>query len=72
MKKNFHPELAEVEARCACGATYKVLSTRKELKIDLCSACHPFFTGKRTIVDTTGRVEKFERRAAMAGAKKQG
>ena len=62
----------EVEARCACGATYRVLSTRKEVKIDLCSACHPFFTGKRTILDTRGRVEKFEKRASLAQAGKKG
>lgn len=72
MKKKIHPEMFEVDARCACGATYRVISTRKDVKIDLCSACHPFFTGRRSILDITGRVEKFEKRAALAQAGKKG
>jgi large subunit ribosomal protein L31 len=66
LKPNIHPKVEIIEVKCACGALYQVLSTRKEMRLDLCSACHPFFTGKRTIIDITGRVEKFERRAALA------
>ncbi len=71
MKKDIHPVFQEIEVKCACGAVYKLQSTRKEMRLDLCSACHPFFTGKRTILDTTGRVEKFERRAARAAQTKK-
>ena len=71
LKPDIHPKIDVIEVKCACGATYSVLSTRKEMKLDLCSACHPFFTGRRTIVDTTGRVEKFERRAALAAKDKK-
>ena len=71
MKKDIHPVMQEIDVKCACGATYKLMSTRKEMRLDLCSACHPFFTGKRTILDTTGRVEKFERRAARAAQSKK-
>lgn len=70
LKKKIHPELYEISVKCACGEKYNLLSTRKEMRLDLCSACHPFFTGKRTIVDTAGRVEKFERRAKLAAAAK--
>jgi len=63
VKKGIHPELHEVIAKCACGAEYKVLTTKKEISLEVCSACHPFFTGKRTnIIDTEGRVERFNRR----------
>jgi len=71
LKPGIHPKTELIDVKCACGATYKVLSTRKEMRLDLCSACHPFFTGKRTIVDTAGRVEKFERRAARAAKSKK-
>ena len=66
LKPDIHPKVNMIEVRCACGATYQVLSARKEMKLDLCSDCHPFFTGRRNIIDVTGRVEKFERRAALA------
>ncbi|WP_036224871.1 50S ribosomal protein L31 [Mesoaciditoga lauensis] len=63
MKKGIHPELHEVIATCACGAQYKVLSTKEKITLEVCSACHPFYTGKRTnIIDTEGRVERFNRR----------
>ena len=63
MKSGIHPTYNEnVEIACACGNTITVGSTKKELKTELCSACHPFFTGKQRLVDTAGRVEKFRAR----------
>jgi large subunit ribosomal protein L31 len=62
MKPGIHPEYSEVEVRCACGHTFTTRSTRDELRLDICSACHPFYTGKQKLVDTAGMVEKFERR----------
>ena len=64
MKKNLHPELHLVTAVCACGSTFETHSTKKELRLEICSACHPFYTGKQKLVDTGGRVERFQRRAA--------
>jgi len=62
MKAGIHPEYHEVEVRCACGNTFKTHSTSKELRLEICSACHPFYTGKQKLVDTAGMVERFERR----------
>ena len=62
MKENIHPPYDEVEVRCACGNTFTTRSTQKELRLEICSACHPFFTGKQKLVDTAGMVERFERR----------
>ena len=62
MKKGIHPELHLVTAVCACGNTFQTRSTRKELRLEICSACHPFFTGKQKFIDTAGRVERFKRR----------
>ncbi len=62
MKPDIHPEYQEVTARCACGEQWQTKSTRKELRLEICSKCHPFFTGKQKLVDTAGRVEKFNRR----------
>ncbi len=62
MKAGIHPKYYEVEVRCACGNTFTTRSTKKELRLEICSACHPFFTGKQKLVDTAGMVEKFERR----------
>ncbi len=62
MKPDIHPEYQEVEVRCACGNTFKTRSTKSELRLEICSACHPFYTGKQKLVDTAGMVEKFERR----------
>jgi large subunit ribosomal protein L31 len=59
MKKGIHPEYKEVDVTCACGNTFKTRSTSNEIRVEICSACHPFFTGKQKIVDTEGRVEKF-------------
>ena len=68
MKQGIHPESVMATISCACGAVYKVPSTRKEQKLEICSACHPFFTGKQRFVDTAGRVEKFRQRYGKKGA----
>ena len=62
MKAEIHPKYEETTINCACGASYHVGSTRRDLKIGICAACHPFFTGEQKFVDTAGRVEKFARR----------
>ncbi len=63
MKKDIHPELHKATVRCACGESFETLSTRKELKVEICSKCHPFFTGQRQkLIDTGGRVERFQRK----------
>lgn len=62
MRAGIHPEYHEVEVRCACGASWKTRSTRKELRLEICSACHPFFTGRQKLVDTEGRVERFTKK----------
>ena len=62
MKKDIHPELHEVTARCACGNAFETRSTSKEIKATLCSNCHPFYTGEQRFVDTAGRIEKFEKK----------
>ena len=62
MKTDIHPDYNETEISCACGAVYHTRSTRKDIKIGICAACHPFFTGEQKFVDTAGRVEKFARR----------
>ncbi|MBI1369675.1 MAG: 50S ribosomal protein L31 [Planctomycetes bacterium] len=62
MKADIHPQYVETKASCACGNTFTTRSTRKELHVDICSACHPFYTGKQKFVDTAGRVEKFQKR----------
>ena len=64
MKPKIHPEYHEVTAHCACGNTWKTRSTKKELRLEICSRCHPFFTGKAKLVDTAGRVERFQKRYA--------
>ncbi len=65
MRANIHPEYVEAVVRCACGATFETRATKPELKIEVCSACHPFFTGEQRIVDTAGRVDRFKRRYGL-------
>ncbi len=65
MKSGIHPEYKEATVRCACGATYKTKSTAGDMKVDICSACHPFFTGKQKLVDTGGRVDRFNKRFGL-------
>ena len=64
MKKGIHPEYHEVTVSCACGEKFTTRSTRKELRLEICSKCHPFFTGKQKLIDTAGRVERFTKRYA--------
>lgn len=64
MKKNTHPEVKLVTATCNCGDTFQVYSIRDSIQVEICSKCHPFFTGKKRVVDTAGRVERFRQRAA--------
>ena len=64
MKKDIHPELNEITARCACGNAFETRSTVKEIKVTLCGACHPFYTGAQRFVDTAGRIEKFQKKYA--------
>jgi large subunit ribosomal protein L31 len=62
MKPKIHPAYHEVEVHCACGNTFKTRSTKKDIRLEICSACHPMFTGKQKLVDSAGRVERFQRR----------
>ncbi len=62
MKKGIHPEYVECTVTCGCGNTFKTRSTKPEIRVEICSNCHPFFTGQVKYVDTAGRVEKFERK----------
>jgi large subunit ribosomal protein L31 len=62
VKPGIHPKYQEVEVRCACGNTFKTKSTKPELHLEICSACHPFFTGRQKLIDTEGRVERFTKR----------
>ncbi len=62
MKKDIHPEIFEVTARCVCGNSFETRSTARELKSTLCSNCHPFYTGAQRFVDTAGRIEKFRKK----------
>lgn len=62
MKKGIHPEYQLTRVLCACGETFETRSTKKEIRVEICSKCHPFFTGKQKLVDTAGRLERFQRR----------
>ena len=62
MKPGIHPKYQEVEARCACGNTFKTRSTKPELHLEICNNCHPFFTGRQKLIDTEGRVERFTKK----------
>jgi large subunit ribosomal protein L31 len=64
MKKEIHPDYVECTVTCACGNTFKTRSTKKEIRVEICSQCHPFFTGKQKFVDSAGRVEKFRKKYA--------
>ncbi len=69
MKAGIHPEYQVTTVVCACGNTFETRSVRKELRVEMCSACHPFFTGKQKLIDTAGRVERFQRRYASVDKK---
>ena len=62
MKKGIHPEYSEAIITCACGSKVKTRSTKKEIKVSICSQCHPFFTGKQRFVDSAGRLERYKKR----------
>ena len=66
MKENIHPKYEEVTVKCACGNEFQTRSTKPEIRLSLCNACHPFFTGKQKFVDTAGRIEKFQKRFNLA------
>lgn len=69
MKKNLHPEVHNVTAQCVCGARFETISTSEKLESDICSQCHPYFTGEQKFIDTAGRIEKFQQRYTK-GSKK--
>ena len=62
MKEKIHPEYVETTVVCGCGETFKTRSTKPKIVVEICSKCHPFYTGKQKLVDTTGKVERFNRR----------
>lgn len=69
MKKDIHPTYDDAIIKCACGSVIKTKSTKKEIHVEVCSKCHGFFTGKQKLVDSAGRVEKFQRKYGKAGKK---
>ncbi|MEI6266900.1 MAG: 50S ribosomal protein L31 [bacterium] len=70
MKTNLHPKYNEITVTCSCGNSFKTKSTVDDINVEICSACHPFYTGKQKLVDTAGRVDKFRMRLEAATAKK--
>jgi large subunit ribosomal protein L31 len=69
MKKGTHPQYTLTTVSCACGNSFKVRSTKRDIRLEICSACHPYFTGKQKLIDTAGRVEKFRQRYQKQGQK---
>ncbi|KGG80996.1 50S ribosomal protein L31 [Caloranaerobacter azorensis H53214] len=65
MKKGIHPEYKKAKVHCACGNTFETGSVKEELRVEICSECHPFFTGKQKLVDKGGRVEKFKKKYGL-------
>jgi large subunit ribosomal protein L31 len=70
MKTEIHPEYAVANVRCTCGNEFTTRSTKGDIHVEICSNCHPFYTGKQKLVDTGGRVERFKRKLAKSGASK--
>ncbi|HHT95932.1 MAG TPA: 50S ribosomal protein L31 [Clostridia bacterium] len=66
MKKDIHPKYYKTTATCACGNEFEIGSTRKDIKVEICSNCHPYFTGKQKFVDTGGRVDKFKKKYGIS------
>ena len=64
MKTEIHPQYQQVQVHCACGEVFMTGSTKKELRVEICSTCHPFFTGKQKLVDSAGRIDRFQQRYA--------
>jgi large subunit ribosomal protein L31 len=72
MKKDIHPQYyPKAKVKCGCGNEFVVGSTKKEIEVEICGDCHPFFTGREKLIDAAGRIEKFKTRAAKAKAKKK-
>jgi large subunit ribosomal protein L31 len=69
MKKDIHPKIHDVTVRCACGNSFETISTQSRIEVDICSGCHPLFTGQQKFVDTAGRIEKFQARYDTAKTK---
>jgi large subunit ribosomal protein L31 len=69
MKKDIHPDYNETTITCVCGNVIKTRSTKKDIKVEICSNCHPFMTGKQKIMDTAGRVERFQKKYEKAAKK---
>ena len=65
MKSDIHPENMDCVITCACGETYKTISIKSKMRVDICAKCHPFYTGQQSIIDTAGRVESFRRRYGL-------
>ena len=72
MKQGIHPDYQIATVHCSCGNTFQTRSTTSELRVEICSNCHPFYTGKQKLVDTGGRVERFQRRLERAGGARRG
>ncbi len=70
MKAEIHPKYEVVKVHCACGAEWTTRSTKKEMRLEICSSCHPFFTGKQKLIDSAGRVERFTRKYGDSYLKK--
>ena len=70
MKPNIHPEYHKIKAICACGNEIELGSVNPEMKVEICSACHPYFTGKQKLIDTAGRIDKFKKKYAGFQGKK--
>ena len=68
MRENIHPAYPTAKVHCACGATWETRSTHGDLHLDICSNCHPFFTGKQKLIDTQGRIDRFKKKYANAPA----
>lgn len=66
MKKDLHPNVVECSVSCACGNTFTTTSTKETIRVDICSACHPFYTGSERQVDTAGRIDKFKKRYQLS------
>ena len=66
MKADIHPKYVTATVHCACGETWQTRSTKSEIRLEICSSCHPFFTGKQKLMDTAGRVERFQRKYGRA------
>ncbi len=70
MKTEIHPQYHQVQVHCACGESWTTGSTKKDLRVEICSKCHPFFTGKQKLVDSAGRIDRFQQRYAKKAPKK--